>query len=552
MLFLYIFAVMGAYFPSIEAEKNLKVLNASCGPVRGNIYQHGNQTVDGYLGIPFAKAPIGSLRYKKPVLADKWTETLDCYSYGPGCPQSGLYPFSPQGSQNYTEDNCLNLNVFVPKTKISESSEGLPVVVYFFGGGFEIGASSTIDDFYLSKTLPLKGLIVVTANYRVGPLGFFTTGDEVAKGNYGLWDQTLALKWVQEHIASFGGDPDSVTIFGTSAGAASVDFLALSPHSNKLFHRFMSNSGSAFCDFAIRPKELQATVFREFAKFQGYTGNDSTSLLRWYQDQDPKIFTETSKFQRPASGFLSFIPNFDGDFFPKPFDELRKMAPKIDVLATETEYEGLIMAAFQPKNTTFDEVVATIFAPDRVKDPEATKKKIVDFYMKDVDVNDTNAVTKKMIEFIGDSEFNIGALNSVRSSLKYGNNVYLGSFDYFNKYSENPVTMLFPFKAAYHGSDLRYILGESMEKYKATEEEFKVVDMMGTFVANFAKYGNPNGKNEPEIWEKYSADHPERYFKINYPKSEMKENFQNIRLKIYDEINANAIKYQEIVYGRKI
>ncbi|CAP28332.2 Protein CBG08702 [Caenorhabditis briggsae] len=321
---------------------------------------------------------------------------------------------------------------------------------------------------------------------------------------------------------------------------------------SELFHRLMANSGSAFCDFAIRPKEMQAKVFREFAKFQGYTGNDSTSLLRWYQDQNPKIFTETSKFKRPASGFLSFIPNFDGDFFPKPFDELRKMAPKMDVLVTVTEYEGLIMAAFQPKNKTFDEVVSEIFAADRVKDPEATKKTIVDFYMKNVDDNDTNALTKKMIEFIGDAEFNIGTLYSVRSSIKYGNNVYLGSFDYFNKYSENPVTMLFPFKAAYHGSDLRYILGESMEKYKTTEEELSVMDMMGTFVANFAKYGNPNGKNGPEIWEKYSEDHPERYFKIDYPKGEMKENFQNGRLNIYDEINKNAIKYQEIVYGRKI
>ncbi|CCG58545.1 Protein CBG29117 [Caenorhabditis briggsae] len=94
---------MGAYFSNSEAERSLKVLNATCGPVRGNIYQHvrehtdffliiGNQTVDGYLGIPFAKAPIGSCRYKKPVAADKWTETLDCYSYGPGCPQSGFYP----------------------------------------------------------------------------------------------------------------------------------------------------------------------------------------------------------------------------------------------------------------------------------------------------------------------------------------------------------------------------------------------------------------------------------------------------------------------------
>lgn len=546
---------MGGFLSHLKPENNQEVFNATCGPIRGNIYKHDNKTVDGYLGIPFAKAPIGDLRYKKPVPADKWKDPMDCYKYGPGCPQSGAFAkaFLPMGAGNFAEDNCLNLNVFAPRSRSSEFPHGLPVMVYFYGGGFEVGFSSMIDDYSLSGTLPLRDVIVVTANYRVGPLGFLTTGDDVSKGNYGLWDQTLALKWVQEHIASFGGDPDNVTIFGTSAGGASADFLALSPHSNKLFHRFMANSGSAYCDFAIRPKNLQAKIFREFAKSLGYEGEDSESLLKWYQTQESETFMETENFKRPASGFLSFVPNLDGDFFPKPLDELRKDAPKLDAIATVGEYEGLGFLMHVPKDQTFVDTVASFFGSDLVIDTEGTKKKLENFYMKDVNSSDKGAVTKKLVEFVGDAWFNIGALDTVRSCAKYGNNVYLASFDYYCEDGEQtPMEASFSFRAASHGSELRFIVGEGFGKFNPVDEEFKVMDMMGTMVSNFAKYGNPNGKNGPEIWEKYSLDHPDRYFKIDYPKSEMRDNFQNGRMKIFDEINEDGKKYQEIVYGKKL
>ncbi|KAF1751954.1 hypothetical protein GCK72_018508 [Caenorhabditis remanei] len=542
---------MGGFLSHLKPENNQEVFNATCGPIRGNIYKHENKIVDGYLGIPFAKSPIGELRYQKPVVADKWKEPIDCYKYGPGCPQSGVFgaTFVPKDCREFAEDNCLNLNVFAPRSNSTEFPKGLPVVVYFYGGGFEVGFSSMIDDYSLSGTLPLRDLVVVTANYRVGPLGFLTTGDDVSKGNYGLWDQTLALKWVQQHISSFGGDPNSVTIFGTSAGGASVDFLALSPHSNKLFHRFMANSGSAYCDFAIRPKDLQAKIFREFAKLHGYTGEDSKSLLQWYQSQKSDKFIEIEKFERAASGFLSFVPNLDGDFFPKPLDELRKEAPKLDAIATVGEYEGL---SFAMANKNFEETIDVIFGSDLVNDPEGIKRKLLDLYMKDVDVNDTAAVTKRLVEFVGDAWFNIGIFDTVRSSAKYGNNAYLASFDYFNKDNISPMAESLPFKAATHASELRYIVGEGFGEFTPNEEELKVMDMMGTLVSNFAKYGNPNGKNGPEVWEKYSADHPDRYFKIDYPKSEMKDHFQNGRMKIFDEINETGEKYQEVIHGKKL
>ncbi|PIC25871.1 hypothetical protein B9Z55_018633 [Caenorhabditis nigoni] len=516
---------MDGFLSHLKPENNKEVFYSTCGPIRGNVYRHGDKVVDGYLGIPFAKAPIGELRYKKPVPADKWTEPIDCFKYGPGCPQSGAYAtFLSKGVENFDEDNCLTLNVFSSRTNSTEFQKRLPVMVYFHGGAFELGSSSWIDDYSLSGTLPLKDVVVVSANYRVGPLGFFTTGDDVAKGNYGLWDQTLALKWVQEHIASF-----------------------------ELFRRFMANSATAFCDFALRTKLLQAKVFREFAKSSGYNGDDSQSLLKWYQDQEPEKFAEVANFKQPASGLFSFVPNLDGDFFPKPLDELRKEAPKLDVIFTVGEYEGLLSMMNWSKEEPFNKTVASFFGPDLVDSVEETEKKIVEFYMKDVYATDKDAVIKRTVEFVGDISFNIGVLDAAKSCAKYGNNVYLASFDYYCKDGiEGHMAEMMPFKAATHGSETKYILGFASEIFRPTEDELKMMDIMGTMVTNFAKYGNPNGKNGPEIWEKYSADHPERYFKIDYPKSEMRNNFQNGRLKVLDEVNKNGKKYQEIVYGKKL
>uniref|UniRef100_A0A8R1IC65 Carboxylic ester hydrolase n=1 Tax=Caenorhabditis japonica TaxID=281687 RepID=A0A8R1IC65_CAEJA len=226
---------MGGYLSHLKAEPLETVLNASCGPVKGNEYRHGDRSVHGYLGISYAQPPVGPLRFKKPLPADIWTEPRDCTEYGPRCPPSGagyergmfVNPDEPD------EATCLSLNVFVPAYSSEQYKDKRPVMIYVHGGGFEISASREFCAYSMSSTLPLKDVVLVTINYRLGILGFFTTGDDVCPGNFGLWDQTLALQWVQKHIESFGGDPNNVTLFGQSAGGACVDLLALSPHSRE-------------------------------------------------------------------------------------------------------------------------------------------------------------------------------------------------------------------------------------------------------------------------------------------------------------------------------
>uniref|UniRef100_A0A1I7TYW1 Carboxylic ester hydrolase n=1 Tax=Caenorhabditis tropicalis TaxID=1561998 RepID=A0A1I7TYW1_9PELO len=504
---------MGGFLSHLKPENNESVFEATCGPIRGNVYEHNEKIVDGYLGIPYAKPPIGDLRFKKPVAAEKWTEPLDCYEYGPACPQSGSYSVLCPDFVKIDEEKCLTLNVFSPRWKSNEYPNGRPVFVYIHGGGFEVGYSAYLNDYSLSGTIPLRDIVVVTINYRVGPLGFLTTGDDVAKGNYGLWDQTLALKWIQEHISCFGGDPDNVTISGGSAGAISVDMLALSPHSN-----------------------------------------NTKSLLEWYKAQDVSIFKKTNEVEKDFSGFIFFVPNFDGDFFPKPIEELRKEAPKLDSIVSIGEYEGLGMIGGNPLCTSKNPLenlrvtIADAYSSDVTKNHEDVQKKIFEFYAKDIDITDENDVVKKLVEFIGDYMFTYCSLETAKSCTINGSNVYLASFDYCNNETEEEiVSRSFPFKAATHGSDHQYLFGDGITmKFNPTEEQFKVMEMMGGFVENFVKYGNPNGKNSNGKWEKYSLKRPDRYFKIDYPNSEMKNDFQNGRLKIFEEVKNNDNRYENI------
>jgi para-nitrobenzyl esterase len=186
-----------------------------------------------FLGIPYAAAPMGDLRWAAPKPHASWkkTGTLDATNFGNHCPQ----PSSPFGTPSDTED-CLYLNVFAPKT-----GSGYPVMVWIHGGSLWLGESDDYDPTRLVE----QGVVVVTINYRLGDLGFLShSALGKPHGNYGLMDQQLALKWVKQNIAHFGGNPKNVTIFGESAGALSVHSQLASPKAKGLFHKAIVESGA--------------------------------------------------------------------------------------------------------------------------------------------------------------------------------------------------------------------------------------------------------------------------------------------------------------------
>jgi para-nitrobenzyl esterase len=206
-----------------------------------------NTAVRAFLGVPFAAPPVGALRWKPPQPAAPWPTARAATSTGAQCMQptrsktSVYYEYA--GGDQPTSEDCLYLNVWAP----SEKADGkLPVMVWIYGGGFQQGSAA--NPVFDGARLAERGVIVVSINYRVGIFGFMAHPDltaespEHASGNYGLLDQVAGLQWVKRNAAAFGGDPDNVTIFGQSAGAAAVTYLFASPLARGLFARGISES----------------------------------------------------------------------------------------------------------------------------------------------------------------------------------------------------------------------------------------------------------------------------------------------------------------------
>ncbi len=196
----------------------------------------GRRTVDAYLGIPYAETTAGVDRWRPPVPVTKWDGVRQATVFGPGCPQD-----DPSPKKAPQSEDCLSLNVWTPHAEGGRNPDGaLPVMVYIHGGSF-INESSSLP-LYDGRRLAATGrVVVVTINYRLGVLGFLA-GAEGLTGNYGFLDQQLALRWVRDNIAGFGGDPQRVTLFGESAGAMSIGLHLVAPGSYDLFHAAIMES----------------------------------------------------------------------------------------------------------------------------------------------------------------------------------------------------------------------------------------------------------------------------------------------------------------------
>ncbi|XP_049958879.1 pyrethroid hydrolase Ces2e-like isoform X7 [Schistocerca serialis cubense] len=222
-----------------------------------------NTSYTAFLGVPYAEPPVGELRFQDPQPAGSWEGVRNATSYGSDCVQS-----SGDGSED-----CLYLNVFVPG--VPEEGAGLPVLFWVHGGGFVVGSGS--DQEHGPDFLVSYGVILVTINYRLGPLGFLSTGDEVVPGNAGVKDQHLALTWVKQNIASFGGDPDLVTLQGQSAGGMAVSLHLVSPLSSGLFSRLIIQSGN-FIGSSAPLEAARRNAFRLGAAL-GFETDDSQQLV---------------------------------------------------------------------------------------------------------------------------------------------------------------------------------------------------------------------------------------------------------------------------------
>ncbi|MCW2601192.1 MAG: carboxylesterase/lipase family protein [Frankiales bacterium] len=281
--------------------------------------------VDAYLGIPYAQPPLGPLRFQAPVPAAPWEGVRDATAFGASAPQTTGGPFSglvPGMEVGRVDEDCLTLNVWAP----TGAAGPLPVMVWIHGGAFVIGGSSlpTYDARLLAAE---QSVVVVSLNYRLGALGWLTGAPGVTP-NCGLLDQVLALTWVRDHIAAFGGDPSSVTLFGESAGAGSVLHLLTAPAARGLFHRAIAQSPGA--GQTMTPETAGQVATALLAKVGDLAGVSVDDLLA--------AQTEVANELLMSVGSMPFHPAVDGATIPAAPLDPGALAP-VPLLAGSTAEE---------------------------------------------------------------------------------------------------------------------------------------------------------------------------------------------------------------------
>ncbi|KAJ0057363.1 hypothetical protein NL108_004954 [Boleophthalmus pectinirostris] len=342
MVLLGICVAVAVFLEAVSAA-SLGVVSTEGGLVEGeNIRLAYQRHMDIFKGIPFADTPG---RFEKPRRHPGWDGVLKAQDYKPRCLQLNMLMTDTRGSED-----CLYLNIWVPHR--AEVSSNLPVMVWIYGGAFLVGGSmgaNFLDNYlYDGQEIADRGdVIVVTLGYRVGPLGFLSTGQSDLPGNYGLWDQQAAIAWVHRNIRSFGGDPNNITLFGESAGGASVSFQTLTPHNKGLIRRAISQSGVSLCPWGVikNPRKVAEEVA---LKVNCPTDSRMAACLKM---TDPVAITMAGTLNIQSSPSQPVVDNLvlsavvDGDFLPDHPSNLFHNAAEIDYIAGVNDMDGHIFTA---------------------------------------------------------------------------------------------------------------------------------------------------------------------------------------------------------------
>ncbi|XP_071522527.1 venom carboxylesterase-6-like isoform X2 [Panulirus ornatus] len=293
-----------------------------------------------YRSIPFAKPPTGKLRFKPPLASGPWEGVRDGSADPAPCLQVYYLAFSHRVKNVTGSEDCLHLNVFTPAEPGSRGQD-LPVMVFIHGGAFFCGSASDYSPYALLN----HEVVLVVLQYRLGILGFLSTEDSVIPGNFGLLDQTIALRWVQRNIGHFGGDPKKVTVFGESAGSASIHYHMLSPMTEGLFSRAIMQSGTALSPWAY------GGAFKEVAEYVGWsmgcpTHLGSHILLLCLQKVDPgALVGMIVDFAVFMTSPVLLAPRVDGEYLPAEPTVLMKEGRqrKVPIISGTTAHEGAVI-----------------------------------------------------------------------------------------------------------------------------------------------------------------------------------------------------------------
>ena len=437
--------------------------------------------LDEFKGIPYAAPPVGALRWKPPQPVTAWTGVRRADRFGPRCMQRPLFGDMVFRSRGISED-CLYLNVWTPA---GAANGKLPVLVYFYGGGFLAGDGSEYR--YDGASLAQRGIVVVTVNYRLDVFGFLALpalaaeSPRHASGNYGLLDQVAALRWVRRNIAAFGGDPEAVTIGGESAGSMSVSALMASPLSKGLMQRAIGESGAALANLAPQPL---AEAERQGEAFRRHVGADSLAQLR-------AMPADALLAACNDAGVPEFGPDIDGWFLPRPPAEIYRDGEQahVPLLVGSNSQEGSWTSLLDDQPPTPENYRAAV-----------TRQfgRHADEILKLYPGRDETEVKASGTALAGDGFIALATWRWMHLPRATGHApVYYYYFARARPAKRDGSAG--PDAGAVHSGEIEYALGNlaTNHVYAWTGDDYKTSATMEGYFANFIRTGDPNGPGLP-------------------------------------------------------
>ena len=460
-----------------------------------------------FKGIPFAATPVGDLRWKEPQPVTNWAGARKAYKFGPRAMQLPIFGDMGFRSDGMGED-CLYLNVWTPSLSAKEK---LPVLVYFYGGGYVAGDGS--ESRYDGESMARKGIVSVTVNYRLNMFGFMAHPEltkespHQASGNYGLLDQAAALKWVSQNITAFGGDPKRITIAGESAGSVSVSAQMISPLSKNLISGAIGESGSVLGTLRALPLAEGEKRGIQFAEMAG-----AKSIA------DLRNIPADKLLEIGAKQPIGFFPiTIDGYFLPQKPDSIYEAGQQAHVPflvgwnSEEMNFRAL-MGQDEPTKENFAKAVQKVF--------NNQAGEILKVYnpLSDMEVEQV-ATDLAGDRFIGFSTWKWSDQHAKTGGSPVYRYYYARPRPAMRAEMGNAVAGLAggvvkdasakkapSARGAVHSAEIEYALGNlpSNRVYDWQPEDYKVSGIMQAYFENFIKTGNPNGPALP-IWTKVKS-----------------------------------------------
>lgn len=555
--------------PRPSLTDNVVVLSAS-GYVEGfSIPSHysayDKKRINIYLGIPYAKRLEQyddwrrEFRFKKP-LEPYWGGVWDATYYRPACPQHMWYirETVPNLQKRNVSEDCLYLNIFAPNNTNeppSNSPNLYPVMVFIHGGGYTLGSSHQYPGVFLAE----RNVVVVTINYRLGPLGFLSTNDRNSAGNYGMFDQVRALEWVKLNIERFRGNPHVVTLFGQSTGAASVGLHLLSPRSDKLFQRAILQSGSDRSEWSY----IEGATAKEYAKDLawelGCPTDDTFRLvqcIQLYRTADEIVNASAKVPTRNGAVGNPWGPTVDGPingafyaFLPDAPKSMREQTyfKKIKIMAGLNEDEGSI---FVPNLKTlesgystseFGNIVNEFLVDRKVEDLTNTGEALKFQYTYWPDPQNESMIRTKVSDLMSDYMFGTGLDQVVKVHALY-NKTYVYLFKYFSWNDYMP-----RWRGVGHGQELQYVFGFPYINKTYT-------DILGLFPRQRYDYADRNvSEYMISLWTNFtsSGDPTPRTFDIKHFRGVTWAEYNNYNHSYFSigNFSRNMTNYRQTEYG---